>query len=164
MFLLWYKAWTCSSAYFLCSYGRELLRTWPGAFFSCSRTWHLHGAVGLRFTFTKCCRSGWISSLTYSASAWFRGTTVHVNQVLPQWVTLLECRTEMVGDLFGAASAASNTHTHHYPEDSLVVSSSVLHEVKHPKTVLPSGHPQDGEHFRLNMFRLTLLLWPAASN
>ena len=54
--------------------------------------------------------------------------------------------------------------SHNYAEDSLVASSSVLHEVKHPKTVPPSGHPQDGEHFRLNMFRLTLLFWLAASN
>ena len=34
--------------------------------------------------------------------------------------------------------------SHNYAEDSLVASSSVLHGVKHPKTVPPSGHPQDG--------------------
>ena len=53
---------------------------------------------------------------------------------------------------------------HNYAEHSLVASSSGLHEVKRPKTVPPSGHPRDGEHFRLNMFRLTFLFWLAASN
>ena len=34
--------------------------------------------------------------------------------------------------------------SHNYAADSLVASSSVLHEVKHPKTVPPPCHPQDG--------------------
>ena len=34
--------------------------------------------------------------------------------------------------------------SHNYPEKKMFASSSVLHEVKHPKTVPPSGHPQDG--------------------
>ena len=33
---------------------------------------------------------------------------------------------------------------HSYPEYNLVASSSVLHEVKHPKIVPPPGHPQGG--------------------
>ena len=47
--------------------------------------------------------------------------------------------------------------SHNYAEDSLVASSSVLHEEKHPETGPPSGHPHDGKHLRLNMLRLTLL-------
>ena len=44
----------------------------------------------------------------------------------------------MIPDIYGLLMS------HDYPEDSLVASSSVLHEVNHPKTVPPPGHPQGG--------------------
>ena len=54
--------------------------------------------------------------------------------------------------------------SHNYPEKNLFASSSVLHEVKHPTTVPPSGHPQGGGTFSIEYVLVVIYLWLVASN
>ena len=50
-----------------------------------------------------------------------------------------------------------------YPVYNLVASSSVLHEVKHPRIVPPPGHPQGGGTISIEYVLVVIYLWLVAS-